>query len=304
MRVLIIADDLTGALDSAVTFTGAGLRCVVARRPGDVAAAARRRPDVLSVSTASREGNVAAARAAVAAALDAVGALPEIVFKKVNSRLKGHVAGEVGVFAARAGRSRALVAPAIPAQGRTVVNGRLTGTGVTQPIDVAATVAASGLALEVPDTRVDADFDGPLGGALDRAAGASRRGRRARGGRRAPSGARARRRSRRRGSPGRSCSRSARTIRSPSPRSSVWQRAALQLSRRRRTGCLPSVAGWRSGAGPAHGSRGQPFDPRAAGERFARRHCATCQGAAGSGRCSAAAVRRRTPSSARSASAF
>ena len=38
MRVLIIADDLTGALDSAVTLTGTGLRCVVARRPSDVAA--------------------------------------------------------------------------------------------------------------------------------------------------------------------------------------------------------------------------------------------------------------------------
>ena len=75
MRVLIIADDLTGALDSAVTLTGAGLRCVVARRPGDIAAALALAPDVLSVSTASREGGAAAARAAVAAALDAVGDL-------------------------------------------------------------------------------------------------------------------------------------------------------------------------------------------------------------------------------------
>ena len=82
MRVLIIADDLTGALDSAVTFTGAGLRCVVARRPGDVASALGRRPDVLSVSTASREGNAAAARDAVGAALDAVGDLPEIVLQE------------------------------------------------------------------------------------------------------------------------------------------------------------------------------------------------------------------------------
>jgi uncharacterized protein YgbK (DUF1537 family) len=168
MRVLIIADDLTGALDSAVTLTSAGLRCVVARRPGDVAAALAERPDVLSVSTASRDGSVTAARAAVAAALDSVGALPDILFKKVDSRLKGHVAEEVGVFAARTGRSWALVAPAIPAQGRTVVEGRLTGAGVAQPIDVAASVAASGLALEVPDTSVDADFDGPLQGALDK----------------------------------------------------------------------------------------------------------------------------------------
>jgi uncharacterized protein YgbK (DUF1537 family) len=167
MRVLIIADDLTGALDSGVALTRFGLRCVVARRPGDVAAALAERPDVLSVSTASREGGVSAARAAVAAALDAVGVLPEILFKKVDSRLKGHVAEEVGVFAARAGLSRALLAPAIPAQGRTVLQGRLTGVGVVDPIDVAASLAASGLALEVPDTRVDADFDGPLGLALE-----------------------------------------------------------------------------------------------------------------------------------------
>jgi D-threonate/D-erythronate kinase len=162
MQVLIIADDLTGALDSAVTLTGTGLRCVVARRPADVAAALRREPDVLAVSTASREGSAAAARAAVAAALDAIGRVPEIVFKKVDSRLKGHVAAEVAVFAERSGRARALVAPAIPAQGRTVSGGFLTGSGVAAPIDVAGAVAARGLALEVPDTRYDVDLDTAL----------------------------------------------------------------------------------------------------------------------------------------------
>jgi uncharacterized protein YgbK (DUF1537 family) len=166
MRVLIVADDLTGALDSAVALTGAGLRCVVARRPGDVAAALALRPDVLGISTASREGSVAAARAAVAAALDAVGELPEIVFKKVDSRLKGHVAAEVAVLAERAGRRCALVAPAIPGQGRIVADGRLSGTGVAAPIDVAAALAASGLDLDVPATRGDGDLDRPLARAL------------------------------------------------------------------------------------------------------------------------------------------
>jgi D-threonate/D-erythronate kinase len=159
MRVLIIADDLTGALDSAVTLTGTGLRCVVARRPSDVAAALRREPGILAVNTASREDSATAARAAVSAALDAVGRVPEIVFKKVDSRLKGHVADEVAVFAERSGRTRALVAPAIPAQGRTVFGGFLTGTGVAAPIDVAGTFAASGLLLSVPDTRDDVDLD-------------------------------------------------------------------------------------------------------------------------------------------------
>jgi D-threonate/D-erythronate kinase len=162
VRVLIIADDLTGALDSAVTLTGTGARCVVARRPSDVAAALRREPGILAVNTASREGSAAAARAAVAAALDAVGRVPEIVFKKVDSRLKGHVADEVAVFAERSGRTRALVAPSVPAQGRTVSGGFLTGTGVAAPIDVAGAVAASGLLLTVPDTRDDVDLDTAL----------------------------------------------------------------------------------------------------------------------------------------------
>lgn len=162
MRALLIADDLTGALDSAVTLTGAGLRCVVARRPHDVAAALAHAPDVLSISTASREGSAAAGRAAVSAALDAVGTLPEIVFKKVDSRLKGHVADEVDAIVERRQYERALVAPAIPAQGRVVVDGALAGAGVTAPIDVAGVFRESGLTLDVPDTRTDADLDAAL----------------------------------------------------------------------------------------------------------------------------------------------
>jgi uncharacterized protein YgbK (DUF1537 family) len=167
MRVLIVADDLTGALDSAVTLTAAGLRTVVARRPADVSEAMRRRPDVLAVSTASREGSAEAARDAVAAVADAIGTMPELVFKKVDSRLKGHVAAESAVLAARSGRTRALVAPAIPAQGRIVAGGLLTGMGVAAPIDVAAAVAGSGLGLAVPDAGDDADLDAALARAME-----------------------------------------------------------------------------------------------------------------------------------------
>ncbi|MFQ8432194.1 four-carbon acid sugar kinase family protein [Amaricoccus sp. W119] len=159
MRVLIVADDLTGALDSAVTLAQAGLDCVVARRPADVPEALALRPEVLSISTASRESTAEAARAAVAAALDAVGTLPPIVFKKVDSRLKGHVAEEAATLAARTGRTRALVSSAIPAQGRVVTGGQLTGVGVATPIDVAAVMAASGLDLDVPEARDDGDLD-------------------------------------------------------------------------------------------------------------------------------------------------
>ena len=53
MQLLIIADDLTGALDSAVTLARVGLRCVVARRPSDLPGAAEG-AEVVAVSTASR----------------------------------------------------------------------------------------------------------------------------------------------------------------------------------------------------------------------------------------------------------
>jgi uncharacterized protein YgbK (DUF1537 family) len=162
MRVLIVADDLTGAFDTAVTLRGRGLSSVVARRAGDVGGAVRRGVEVVAVSTASREGSAAAGCEAVAAVFAAVGALPEIVFKKVDSRLKGHVAAETAAVAAATGLGRALVAPAIPAQGRRVEGGRLVGNGVAAPVDVAAALAASGLELVVPDTRDDADLDAAL----------------------------------------------------------------------------------------------------------------------------------------------
>jgi uncharacterized protein YgbK (DUF1537 family) len=167
MQVLIIADDLTGALDSAVTLAALGLSCRVARRPSDAAAAAAACPDVLAVSTASREGSAATARAAVNAVFDALAGLsPGIVFKKIDSRLKGHPAAELGIVAERTGTARAMVSPAIPAQGRIIEAGRLSGAGVAAPIDVAAALAGSGLELRVPDARSEADLDGVVAAAL------------------------------------------------------------------------------------------------------------------------------------------
>jgi uncharacterized protein YgbK (DUF1537 family) len=165
MQALIVADDLTGALDSAVTLAGVGLRCRVARRPSDVGAALASRPEVLAVSTASREGGEAAARDGVRQVLAATkGAAPAILFKKVDSRLKGHVAAELRTMADAAGVTRALVAPAIPAQGRVTSGGRVAGVGIAAQIDIAAACACSGLALVVPDVHSDTDLDAALEG--------------------------------------------------------------------------------------------------------------------------------------------
>jgi uncharacterized protein YgbK (DUF1537 family) len=165
MELLIVADDLTGALDSAVTLAAVGLRCVVARRPSDLPAAAAG-AEVVAVSTASREGTAERAREAVARVFELLPRRPAMVFKKIDSRLKGHIGAELAVVAARTGMARAVAAPTVPAQGRATERGRLTGTGVDAPIDVAAALAGSGLAVAVPDARTDADLDRVVAEAL------------------------------------------------------------------------------------------------------------------------------------------
>jgi D-threonate/D-erythronate kinase len=60
------------------------------------------------------------------------------------------------------GIRRALVAPAIPAQGRITENGRLVGAGIATPIDIAARFSGSGCDLSIPDTRNDDDMDAAL----------------------------------------------------------------------------------------------------------------------------------------------
>jgi uncharacterized protein YgbK (DUF1537 family) len=159
MKTLIVADDLTGALDSAVTFAGVGLRSTVARRPADIPDAVAAAPDVLAVSTASREGSSEAATHSVAKVFDAIGNRSMLVFKKVDSRLKGHCAAELSMVAARTGIENAVVAPAIPAQGRVTQNGQLSGSGVSSPITVAAMFSGAGVTVEVPDAATDADLD-------------------------------------------------------------------------------------------------------------------------------------------------
>lgn len=166
MRLLIVADDLTGALDSAVTLAITGLRCVVARRPQDIVQAVEGEPEVLAVSTASRETTAEAAEAAVSAVFDRIPQLPALVFKKVDSRLKGHCGPELRAVAERTGISHAVATPAIPAQGRVTRGRRLVGFGVADPIDVETVFAQSGVSLAVPDAGSDADLDRIVAAAL------------------------------------------------------------------------------------------------------------------------------------------
>ncbi len=124
-----IADDLSGALDAAAAFHAAGRTVVVPLTPAAWPAPAA--GTVVGVTTESRNLPPAAAAAAVRAALaagEARGA--RLVYKKIDSTLRGPVAAELAALAAADPTRRILFTPANPAVGRTVVDGILRVHGV------------------------------------------------------------------------------------------------------------------------------------------------------------------------------
>lgn len=160
LRLALIADDLSGALDTATPFAIAGLPTIVALGPEGIGEALSAGAAVVAVVTATRAvgPSLAAARTAeVAARL--MDARPEILFKKVDSRLKGNPGAESHALAAVAGRQRLVVAPAVPDQMRVTVAGRIAGRGVTEPIPVAGYFANSRRPVDVADAATDADLD-------------------------------------------------------------------------------------------------------------------------------------------------
>jgi uncharacterized protein YgbK (DUF1537 family) len=124
LRVLIIADDLTGAMDSAGPFAAAGVETWVVADPMQCEAADLASAGVVSVNTDTRHLGAAQAAErvrAIAARLDC-GHYP-VVVKKIDSTLRGNVVAETRALMQATGRAGAVVAPAFPAQGRTVRGG-------------------------------------------------------------------------------------------------------------------------------------------------------------------------------------
>jgi D-threonate/D-erythronate kinase len=119
MLIGIIADDLTGAADTGVQFVRAGYRTAVFFRATEVLADDL---DAVSLDTDSRAMPAGfAAKRVLDAAHIACGAT--IVYKKLDSTLRGNVAAELAAALDGARRGRAVVAPAFPAAGRTTVGG-------------------------------------------------------------------------------------------------------------------------------------------------------------------------------------
>lgn len=118
-----MADDLTGAMDSSGYFAELGLKTVVALEPMYSLDA-----DVLALNTESRALEPEEARRKVTRALHS--ARGRLIYKKMDSTLRGNIGVELEVILETRGYEKAVVAPAFPSMGRTTVNGMLLVNGV------------------------------------------------------------------------------------------------------------------------------------------------------------------------------
>jgi uncharacterized protein YgbK (DUF1537 family) len=127
--IAVIADDLTGAADAGVQFVRAGYRTAVLFSESEVLA------DDLDAVSFDTDSRTMPAGFAAKRVLEAAHAAREarIVYKKLDSTLRGNVAAELAAALGGTRRERAIVAPAFPAAGRTTVGGTQRVHGV--PVD-------------------------------------------------------------------------------------------------------------------------------------------------------------------------
>lgn len=156
-RVMIVADDLTGSLDSAAGFVRAGRLVMAARTPEEVAACVSKGADVISVNTASRNGSGEAAVSVVEAMADLIDLRSvAVIMKKVDSRLKGHPGAEGRALARISGRDTIVAAPALPRMGRLQSKGELTGVGIEAAINMRQRLDEG---MVFPDVTSEDDLD-------------------------------------------------------------------------------------------------------------------------------------------------
>ncbi|MEP1614493.1 MAG: four-carbon acid sugar kinase family protein [Roseobacter sp.] len=129
-RIGIIADDLTSAADSAGPFVCRGLSALVGRVCLPTATA-----DVFTIDTGSRSAGTGAAIALTDKFSTSLKSA-EILYKTVDSTLRGHVRAEIGAAFKASGRKKLVFAPAFPDAGRVTRNGIQLVDGV--PVDQSA----------------------------------------------------------------------------------------------------------------------------------------------------------------------
>lgn len=145
-RCLVIADDLTGEADTGVQFLIRGLNtCLISpdsARPIDFSRYLNR--DVLVVNTHSRSLNARQASERITLLLkDYRRDLFPLVYKKIDSTLRGNMGSEIDALLEKKGFSVGFVAPSFPEQKRSLVGGIMMVDGKPLSLTEAAQDAVS-----------------------------------------------------------------------------------------------------------------------------------------------------------------
>lgn len=120
-RCVLVADDLSGACDAGVWFARNGLLTSVA-----LTSASPKASEVIILSTNTRRLTREAAAKQVRILASKLPLTPKcLVFKKIDSTFRGHIAAECDPLMELAGAPFGVIVPAVPRQGRTVENGVL-----------------------------------------------------------------------------------------------------------------------------------------------------------------------------------
>jgi D-threonate/D-erythronate kinase len=160
----LIADDLTGALDTAAQFTGRiGPLPVLLDRMTAAPEAS------YALNLSCRDGNE---RTAVACTRDSLGCYSgaDLAFKKIDSLLRGHWAAELAEIVKSGTFRRIVLAPAVPAHGRVTRDGlQMLAQPSGDPLlitDITASLKRHGVSygavdpeIVLPDAESDADLD-------------------------------------------------------------------------------------------------------------------------------------------------
>ena len=124
-KIIIVADDLTGAADTAVQFSKRGIKSLVINDM-DKIGRSWNECDVLAVNTVSRSdtGDMAYRKTFKVGKILS-GKDVKFIYKKIDSTLRGNIGAELSGLMDSLQINCSILVPALPEQGRTVIDGNL-----------------------------------------------------------------------------------------------------------------------------------------------------------------------------------
>ena len=151
IHIGILADDLTGAVDSSLAFWEHTIPSTILLDDAAMPVRFSEETSTLALDTNTRHDIPEVAHTRVLAATNTLRTMgATLLYKKIDSTLRGNIGTEVEAMLAASEARQAIVCPAFPATGRTVVEGRVLVHGV----DLLKTAFASDPRHVVSSSRV------------------------------------------------------------------------------------------------------------------------------------------------------